>query len=114
MANYCDINCTNGWKDNNFDDGYVDTSPVGDYPAGASICDALDMAGNIYEWVADWYGPYARTNLVNPAGPATGSEHIIRGGSWGDDLIHVRAAIRSHIGQADYATNFIGFRCAQN
>ena len=96
-----------------FDDGYTDTSPVGDYPAGASVYGALDMAGNVYEWVADWYGPYSRISQVNPTGPASGQEHIIRGGSWGDDPAHIRAAVRSHINAADYWTNFIGFRCAR-
>jgi len=113
LANYCDINCTNGWKDTNFDDGYVDTAPAGDYPAGASVYGVLDMAGNVYEWVADWYGPYSRTMQENPVGPASGLEHIIRGGSWGDDSAHIRAATRSHINIPDYATDFIGFRCAE-
>jgi len=113
MANYCDINCNNGWKDDRYDDGYIDTSPVGDYPMGASVYGALDMAGNIYEWVADWYEPYSRINQVNPTGPASGLEHIIRGGSWGDDPAHIRAAVRSHINVPDYWMNFIGFRCAR-
>jgi len=113
MANYCDINCNNGWKDDRYDDGYIDTSPVGDYPMGASVYGALDMAGNIYEWVADWYGPYSRIEQVNPTGPASGLEQIIRGGSWGDDPAHIRAAVRSHINAQDYWMNFIGFRCAR-
>jgi eukaryotic-like serine/threonine-protein kinase len=111
-ANYCDVNCNNPWK-GPFDDGYTDTSPVGDYPDAASVYNAFDMAGNVYEWVADWYGPYSRISQVNPTGPASGLEHIIRGGSWGDDSAHIRAAVRSHINAADYWTNFIGFRCAR-
>jgi len=110
-ANYCDINCFNGWKDDRYDDGYIDTSPVGDYPAGASIYGALDMAGNVYEWVADWFEPYRRVRQENPTGPLSGSEHIIRGGSWGDDPAHIRAAIRSHMNVPE-SSNFIGFRCA--
>jgi formylglycine-generating enzyme required for sulfatase activity len=112
-TNYCDINCVDSWKDNRYDDGYSDTSPVGDFPDGASVYGALDMAGNVYEWVADWYGPYSRSSQVNPRGPDAGLEHIIRGGSWGDDAVHVRAAVRSHIPRADYWTNYIGFRCSQ-
>jgi formylglycine-generating enzyme required for sulfatase activity/DNA-binding CsgD family transcriptional regulator len=112
LANYCDINCNNGWKDDRYDDGYNDTSPVGDYPDGASVYGVLDMAGNIYEWVADWYGPYNRSSQSNPTGPASGSEHIIRGGSWGDDPAHIRSVVRSHI-NADNWMNFIGFRCAR-
>ena len=48
MLNYCDVNCFNPWK-GPFDDGYTETSPVGDYPEGASVYGALDMTGNIYE-----------------------------------------------------------------
>jgi len=113
LANYCDINCYNGWKDSRYDDGYIDTSPVGDYPNGASVFGILDMAGNVYEWVADWYGPYSRISQSNPAGPASGMEHIIRGGSWGDDPAHIRSAVRSHVNTPDYWMNFIGLRCAR-
>ncbi len=111
LANYCDINCNNGWKDSRYDDGYIDTSPVGDYPAGVSVYGVFDMAGNIYEWVEDWYGPYSRTSQTDPKGPISGLEHIIRGGSWGDDPAHIRTTVRSHINVPDYRTNFIGFRC---
>jgi formylglycine-generating enzyme required for sulfatase activity/DNA-binding CsgD family transcriptional regulator len=111
-VNYCDRNCPNGWKDDHYDDGYNETAPVGDYPEGASVYGALDMAGNVYEWTADWYEPYRRTRQENPAGPLSGSEHIIRGGSWGDDLVHVRAAVRSHKDIPE-SSNFIGFRCAR-
>ncbi len=113
-ANYCDINCNNGWKDDNFDDGYTDTAPVRDYPTGASEYGVLDMAGNVYEWIADWYGPYRRDYQSNPTGPAEGQEHIIRGGSWGDDAAHIRAAVRSHVAYLDFQENFIGFRCARS
>jgi len=112
LANYCDVNCQNDWKDSRFDDGYTDTSPVGNYPGGASIYGALDMAGNVHEWVADWYGPYSQNPQVNPTGPVSGQEKIIRGGSWGDDTGHVRTSIRSPI-NADNWLDFIGFRCAR-
>ena len=112
LANYCDINCQADWKDKRFDDGYTDTSPVGAYPYGASVYGALDMAGNVYEWVADWYGPYSRNLQTNPIGPDAGTEKIIRGGSWGDDSAHVRSSIRSHV-NGDTWLDFIGFRCAR-
>jgi eukaryotic-like serine/threonine-protein kinase len=112
LANFCDINCINGWKLSDYDDGYIDTSPVGDYPGGASVYGALDMAGNAYEWVSDWWGTYSRARQSNPTGPVTGSDHIIKGGSWGDDFEHLRAAVRSKISGGDYWMNFIGFRCA--
>ena len=87
---------------------------MGDYPYGASVYGALDMAGNVYEWVADWFAPYNRNPQSNPTGPASGQEHIIRGGSWGDEASHIRTAIRSHQYVTDnHWTNYIGFRCAQ-
>lgn len=112
LLNYCDFNCWNGWKDDSFDDGYYDTAPVGEYPGGASVYGVLDLSGNVYEWVADWFAPYGPDRQANPAGPDTGQEKIIRGGSWGDDRVHIRAAIRSHLNGESWL-DFIGFRCAQ-
>ena len=56
--NYCDANCDAGPNDPTVDDGYADTAPVGSYPSGVSWVGALDMAGNVREWVADWYSYY--------------------------------------------------------
>jgi len=112
FANYCDLNCQAPWKDDRFDDGYADTSPVETYRDGASMYGVLDMAGNVYEWVADWFGPYGLSRQLNPGGPDSGEEKIIRGGSWGDDPAHIRSSIRSRI-QGDSALNSIGFRCVR-
>ena len=54
-ANFCDRNCPFEWKDTAVDDGYRSTAPVGSYEAGKSPYGAYDMAGNVWEWVADWY-----------------------------------------------------------
>ena len=61
-----------------------DTSAVGSYLAGASPYGALDMAGNVWEWVNDWYNGsyYSVSPPVNPPGPATGSLRVLRGGGW--------------------------------
>jgi formylglycine-generating enzyme required for sulfatase activity len=112
LANYCDTNCKLPWRDTRYDDGYTETSPVDQYLAGASPYGALDMAGNVYEWVADWYGPYSESEQTTPTGPGSGPEHIMRGGAWGDDFAHVRAAVRSHSNIPE-AADFIGFRCAR-
>jgi eukaryotic-like serine/threonine-protein kinase len=111
LANYCDINCRNPWK-GPYTDGYTDTSPVGNYPGGASMYDVLDMAGNVHEWVADWYAPYSLEHQTNPTGPDSGQDKIIRGGSWGDDADHIRSDVRSSINPNNWM-DFIGFRCAR-
>jgi formylglycine-generating enzyme required for sulfatase activity len=114
LANYCDINCLNPWKDNEFDDGYADTSPVEIYPDGASVYGVLNMAGNVHEWVADGFEPYPQEEYrMNPYIPASGREHIIRGGAWGDDRLNVRSALRAHKNMP-HTVDFIGFRCASN
>jgi formylglycine-generating enzyme required for sulfatase activity len=61
-----------------------DTSEVGSYPLGASPYGALDMAGNVWEWVNDWYSSsyYSVSPYANPPGPETGSFRVVRGGSW--------------------------------
>ena len=73
-ANFRDSNCSYDWKDNVVNDGYAETAPVGSYPAGASPYGALDLAGNVWEWVADWYAEtyYASSPAQNPVGPASG------------------------------------------
>jgi len=55
LLNFADKNTNFDWSDKTIDDGYEDTAPVGNYPEGASVYGVLDMAGNVYEWVADWY-----------------------------------------------------------
>ena len=111
--NYCDANCDAGPNDPTVDDGYADTAPVGSFPSGASWAEALDMAGNVREWVADWYGPYKADPQVNPTGPATGESRIPRGGSWLDKPDNIRSANRG--GNApDYSRVYYGFRSAKD
>jgi formylglycine-generating enzyme required for sulfatase activity len=108
--NYCDKNCLVSWADKSIDDGYGDTSPVGNYPKGASWVGALDMAGNVWEWVADWYGPYLDSSQTNPTGPIFGGYRVLHGGSWYDDTLYVRTASRYHVAPG-YRVGLFGFRC---
>jgi len=87
------------------------TAPVGSFPAGSSWVGASDMAGNVWEWVADWYGPYLSGRQVNPTGPTSGSSRVLRGGSFHGDWGDVRAANRYSF-NPDSRGNSIGFRCA--
>jgi len=90
------------------------TAPVGSYPSGASPYGVLDMAGNVYQWCSDWFSAdYPKTApLVNPTGPATGKERVLRGGSWNFFAPNSFFSFR-RFGQApDRRTNGLGFRCA--
>jgi formylglycine-generating enzyme required for sulfatase activity len=109
--NYCDANCALDKRDKPFDDGYARSAPVGSYPKGASWVGALDMAGNVWELVADWNGEYSPERQSNPTGPLSGDRRVVRGGSWNASPDHVRGALRNHVG-ADEFVNQVGFRCA--
>lgn len=111
LLNYCDANCELNKRDDEVDDGYARTSPVGSYPDGASWVGALDLAGNVWEWTADWYGPYSSEQQVNPLGPDSGGRRVARGGSWHTSADHVRSALRTY-SEPDRSLNHVGFRCA--
>jgi serine/threonine-protein kinase len=86
------------------------TATVGSYPDGVSWCGALDLAGNVYEWVADWHGSYTADKQVNPQGPESGDRKVIRGGSWTDLHQNLISAQRIRYIPTD-ASNTVGFRC---
>jgi eukaryotic-like serine/threonine-protein kinase len=96
----------------NYDNVDLDTTEVGSYPAGVSSVGAYDMAGNIWEWVYDWYGPYDLSQQINPSGPPQGERKVTRGGSWSNTTqpTHLRVANRGVNNPAN-ANNETGFRC---
>jgi eukaryotic-like serine/threonine-protein kinase len=96
----------------NFNLNVKDTTKVGSYLAGASPYGTLDMAGNVWEWVADWYGSYSGTTVINPTGPASGSTRIWRGGSFFHDAWNTRS-VRRHSVDPNLGYNNVGFRCAR-
>lgn len=109
--NYCDTRCPLSRADPTYDDGFARTAPVGSYPTGASWCGALDMAGNAWEWVQDWYGPYTPEPQDNPLMEAGFRGRVLRGGSWDLDPAYSRATVRNY-GPTDGSSNVSGFRCA--
>ena len=106
--NYCDVNCSK--SDSSYNDGYETSAPVGTYPGGMSWCGALDMNGNVWEWVFDWYAPYTSDTQENPMGPPTGTEKVLRGGSW-YDLPDFLKADHRHPFDPDDNNHLVGFRC---
>lgn len=114
----------------NFNALIRDTSRVGSYPAGASPYGALDMAGNVWEWVSDLYASnyYASSPAADPTGPADNFgrfQRVIRGGSFQDEFISLRLSNRGNELGPNPGAAFgspeiegkssvkIGFRCAQ-
>ena len=100
----------------NYNGTIGDTTAIGKYPNGASPYGALDMAGNVDEWVADWYSNtyYQNSPSANPPGPDSGLYRVLRGGSWifiysGAD----RSSSRIWSSPAN-SVNIDGFRCAMS
>jgi len=91
------------------------TNPVGTTPAGTGPYGLKDMAGNVGEWVSDWYNPeyYASAPDVDPKGPTGGSTNrVTRGRGWGGYAAYLRAAFR-YYSDPMYADSNCGFRCAR-
>ena len=115
--NLCDANCSLNWfGGTEYDDGYSHTAPVGSYEDGASWCGAQDLAGNVWEWVADWCGAYPAATQTNPTGPESWSgcvERVVRGGSWAVSREATRCATRIGL-HPGYSDPTVGFRCASS
>ena len=95
-------------------DGYKDAAPVGLFDGGRSPFDIYDMAGNVWEWVADWYDGnyYSDSPYKDPQGSSSGSGRVIRGGAW--DVANTKNLLATRRIGFDPSTsgNYLGFRCA--
>ena len=96
----------------NHDHKVGELTPVGLYPTGVTPEGLADMAGNVREWVSDWYRKYPARPQENPRGPAKGDQRVFRGGAWFDDLGLLRASDRV-AEQPDFRSFRLGFRCAR-
>jgi formylglycine-generating enzyme required for sulfatase activity len=91
------------------------TSKVGSYPSGASPYGAMDMAGNVWEWVADWHDEnyYSNSPSKNPKGPDSGTYRVLRGGGWDSVARLIRSSYRD-MSNPTSRGNGGGFRCVQD
>ena len=130
-GNFCDGNCPKAHANHNYDDGYAQTAPVGSYPDSASAYGALDMAGNVWEWVntIPMNYPYdpedgreepdTRSGSCYPPNPCEndqvpfggGPQRVWRGGTWSNGPWWMRVTVRYH-SVPGYYHNSLGFRCA--
>lgn len=115
-ANFCDVDCPGSHVNKEIVDGYIYTSPVGAFIEGKSFYGAYDMAGNVWEWVSDWYDKtYYSTQMqgsINPTGAKIGRYRVLRGGSWVSNIFNLRSALRWFF-NPDQHSEYIGFRCVK-
>jgi formylglycine-generating enzyme required for sulfatase activity len=87
------------------------STPVGLFPKGNTSEGLCDILGNVWEWCADWFGPYGPVGSHNPSGPSKGNYKVLRGGSWSSDPQSLRVSYRNWY-ELSNRIDYSGFRCA--
>ncbi len=95
----------------NYGSSHAGTTPVTRFPP-QNDWGLHDMAGNVWEWLSDWYGEYSGEKLTNPTGPKGGTLRVLRGGAWDDSAGDLRAAVRLWY-EPVYRDYDVGFRVAR-
>jgi formylglycine-generating enzyme required for sulfatase activity len=114
--NFCDSSCasviTADWANLTFNDGYGDTAPIASYSSGVSPYGVYDLAGNVWEWTADWYerNYYSISPTQDPTGPPGGDYRVVRGGSWSNSGYPSLTFYRD-VDDPSGGHNNVGFRC---
>jgi eukaryotic-like serine/threonine-protein kinase len=94
------------------DDRWAGTAPVGRFPRAMTQTEQLDMVGNVWEWVADWYAGYEARKEVDPRGPASGEAKVIRGGGFNGEIDTWLNPAARYFQAATASVHAVGFRCA--
>jgi len=92
------------------------SQPVNTHPEGTSWCGAMNMSGNVNEWVLDWYADsYNAKDLINPKGPENGAYRVLRGGCWKNDDFDRIAQMSAWRGanSSNHDDVFVGFRLVE-
>jgi formylglycine-generating enzyme required for sulfatase activity len=111
LVNFADSSSHFSTSDKTINDGYEFSAPVGSFPKGASVYRALDIAGNVWEWVSSLAQGYPYSATDGRENPTPVGKRLIRGGSWFDAPVSLRAADRYEFDQTYTGLN-TGFRCA--